>query len=119
MSKILQMNRGAGVLLVCALAWTMMPAAFAQETTAGIQGTVRDTQGAVVPGAAVEVTSPALVGSQKVMTDSAGYYHLRALPPGTYALTVSAKGFRTVSRPVLTSPPVVCPPLMYNWKSVL
>jgi hypothetical protein len=96
MSKILQMNRGAGVLLVCALAWTMMPAAFAQETTAGIQGTVRDTQGAVVPGAAVEVTSPALVGSQKVMTDSAGYYHLRALPPGTYALTVSAKGFRTV-----------------------
>src|SRR5258708_3453651 len=84
--------------LICALAFTMLPAAFAQETTAGIEGTVKDAQGGVVPGATVEVTGPALIGSQKVTTDSAGYYRLTALPPGTYALTVSAKGLRTVKQ---------------------
>ena len=33
-------------------------AAVAQETTGGIQGVVKDPQGAVVPGAAIEATSP-------------------------------------------------------------
>src|SRR6266566_2372763 len=86
------------VLLVCSLSFALLPAASAQETTAGIQGTVRDAQGAVVPGATVEATSPALVGGQKVTTDGAGYYHLTALPPGSYTLTLSGRGFRTVRR---------------------
>ena len=86
------------VLLVCSLSFALLPVASAQETTAGIQGTVRDAQGAVVPGVTVEATSPALVGGQKVTTDGAGYYHLTALPPGSYALTLSARGFRAVRR---------------------
>ena len=36
--------------------------AFAQETTGGVQGTVKDAQGAVVVGATVEVSGPALIG---------------------------------------------------------
>src|SRR3954468_24215084 len=35
-----------------------IPSAFAQETTAGIQGSVKDPSGAVVANAAVEVSSP-------------------------------------------------------------
>src|SRR6266704_209236 len=88
----------SAVLLACSLVFALLPVASAQETTAGIQGTVRDAQGAVVPGATVEATSPALVGSQKVTTDGAGYYHLTALPPGSYTLTLSGRGFRTVRR---------------------
>ena len=38
-------------------------ALFAQETTAGLQGTVKDTSGAVVVGARVEVTGTTWVGS--------------------------------------------------------
>ena len=77
------------------LAALAIPGAFAQETTAGIQGVVKDSSGSVVGNAAVEVSSPALIGTRKLMTDSVGTYRFSALSPGLYQLTVSASGFRT------------------------
>ena len=73
-------------------------AAFAQETTGGLQGTVRDPKGAVVPRAHVEVTGTTLVGVKKLDTDSSGYYRFANLPPGVYTLTVKAPGFATLKR---------------------
>src|SRR5215831_774760 len=61
----------------------------AQETTGGVQGTVKDPQGAVIPGATVEVTSPALIGKKTATTDSGGFYHFEQLPPGVYSITVN------------------------------
>ncbi len=78
----------AGIALLTA------PAVVAQETTAGLQGTVKDPSGAVVSNATVEVSSPALIGVRKVQTDAAGTYRFAALPPGDYTLTVTAPGFR-------------------------
>src|SRR2546426_4339372 len=78
-------------LLICVLAFS--GSASAQETTGGIQGTVKDPQGAVIPGATVEVTSPALIGKKTVTTDSGGYYHFEQLPPGTYSVNVTVPGF--------------------------
>ncbi len=72
-----------------------LPLAFSQETTAGLQGTVRDSSGAVVANASVEISGPALIGTKKVQTDGAGNYRFAALPPGDYLLTVTASGFRT------------------------
>src|SRR5437588_12236256 len=68
-------------------------AAYAQETTAGVQGTVKDPQGAVVSGATVTLSSPALIGKKTATTDSAGNYHIEQLPPGVYSVTTSAPGF--------------------------
>lgn len=73
-------------------------AIFAQETTGGLQGTVKDASGAVVAGAHIELKGSALVGSKSLDTDSGGYYRFANLPPGTYSLEVSAKGFKTVKR---------------------
>ena len=73
-------------------------ATMAQETTGGIQGMVKDPSGAVVPNARVTVTGSTLVGSKEAETDAAGYYHFANLPPGSYTLTVTAKGFKTVKR---------------------
>ncbi len=67
----------------------------AQETTAGLQGTVKDSSGGVLVKGGVEVSSPALIGVKKVETDQAGYYRFANLPPGVYTLTVTATGFRT------------------------
>src|SRR5262249_33980393 len=78
-------------LLACVLVLSL--AAFAQETTGGIQGTVKDPQGAVVVGATVEVSGPALIGKKEVKTDSGGYYRFAELPPGAYDIAVSATGF--------------------------
>lgn len=68
---------------------------FAQETTAGLQGTVKDPSGAVVTGAQVVVKADVLVGEKQTKTDSAGYYRFANLPPGTYTITVKAQGFST------------------------
>src|SRR5260370_27826278 len=76
--------------------------AMAQETTGGLQGTVKDPAGAVVPNAKVVVTGSALVGSKELQTDSSGYYRFANLPPGNYTLTVTAKGFKTFKRAGLT-----------------
>jgi hypothetical protein len=73
----------------------------AQETTGGLQGTVRDPSGAVVPGATVVVTANSLVGNKSVDTDGGGYYRFANLPPDNYTISVAAKGFSTVKREVL------------------
>ncbi len=69
-------------------------ATFAQETTGGLQGTVKDPSGAVILTATVEITGAALIGNKKETTDQ-GFYRFANLPPGTYTLTVTAQGFRT------------------------
>jgi outer membrane receptor protein involved in Fe transport len=76
------------------LAALVAPALFGQETTAGIQGTVKDASGAVIPNSTVEVTSAALIGVKTAQTDQ-GHYRFVNLPVGTYTLTVTATGFRT------------------------
>jgi hypothetical protein len=70
----------------------------AQETTGGLQGTVKDPSGAVVPRAGIELTSSALAGSKNLETDNSGQYHFANLPPGVYAVTVKASGFSELKR---------------------
>ncbi|MBZ5723847.1 MAG: TonB-dependent receptor [Acidobacteriia bacterium] len=85
-----------GILsLAVLIALLVLPCAFAQETTAGFQGVVKDPSGASVANATVEVSGPALIGTRKQQTDDAGNYRFAALAPGEYTLTVSAAGFRT------------------------
>src|SRR4051794_9606699 len=74
----------------------------AQETTGGLQGTVKDASGAVVSGAQVEVTGTSLVGKKTITTDTAGYYRFANLPPGSYTVDVTAKGFKGIKRAGLT-----------------
>src|ERR1700680_5345317 len=80
---------------LCLLASTQM---FAQETTGALQGTVKDPSGAVVANAQVVATSNTLVGNKTTNTDASGYYRFANLPPGSYVITVTAKGFRTSKR---------------------
>src|SRR5579862_7687601 len=70
----------------------------AQETTGGLQGTVKDPSGAVVPNAKVVVTASTLVGEKSLETDGSGYYRFANLPPGTYTITVTGSGFDTAKR---------------------
>jgi hypothetical protein len=77
------------LLLACV---ATLPAAFAQETTAAVQGTVTDPTGAVVPNATVTATSESLIKASSTKTDSHGFYRLNALPPGSYTLVVDGGG---------------------------
>ncbi len=80
------------------LAWT---AAAAAQTpfSSGFTGTVRDSTAAVLPGAEVTISAPTLVGgAQTATTDSRGEYRFGLLPPGVYAVSVAAPGFRSAIR---------------------
>src|SRR5579872_2969558 len=69
-------------------------AAFAQSQNASLGGQVSDPSGAFVPGASVTVTSTERSISSTVQTDSGGRFSFPNLNPGTYDLSVEAKGFK-------------------------
>ncbi|HEX4575960.1 MAG TPA: carboxypeptidase regulatory-like domain-containing protein [Edaphobacter sp.] len=87
-----KLRRGAAAVSLLLVALAVLPTAFAQETTAAIQGTVTDPTGAVVPDATVVATSDSLISKAAAKTDSHGFYRLNALPPGNYTVTVSGGG---------------------------
>lgn len=89
-------DRGKRLLFAVVLtALLVLPSALAQETTGGLQGTVKDTSGALIVKATVEVASPALIGTKKTETNQGGYFRFANLPSGVYAITIAAPGFRT------------------------
>ncbi len=85
-------------LAIALVAVLWVPSVYAQETTGGLQGTIKDPSGAVVAKATVVVTSSTLVGEKSLETDSSGYYRFANLPPGLYTLTVKATGFSELKR---------------------
>ncbi len=85
-----------GALLLTFFAVIAAPLASAQESTGAIQGTVKDSAGAAIPGAKVTASSPALVRPLDATTDKDGVYRFPNLPVGVYSVTVSQTGFKTV-----------------------
>ena len=73
------------------------PSLFAQGAGA-IQGTVRDTTGAVIPGATISVTSTETNLQRQVTSNSAGLFAVSDLTPGKYRVQVSMQGFQTSIR---------------------
>ena len=74
------------------------PAAFAQGgATASLAGTVTDPSGAVIPGASVTVKNMATAAVSEAVTNAEGQFTVPALNVGTYSVTVSLSGFKTVT----------------------
>jgi hypothetical protein len=72
--------------------------AHAQINPSHLTGTVKDAQGALLPGVTVTATSPSLIGTQSVISEANGEYRFPNLPAGTYALTFELSGFQTLKR---------------------
>jgi hypothetical protein len=66
---------------------------FGQAESGSISGTVRDTTGAVVPGASVTVKSIATSVVRTTTTSDVGHYTVPGLTPGAYEVAVSKPGF--------------------------
>jgi hypothetical protein len=88
-----------GLLLVAIVA---APAA-AQILYGNIVGTVRDAQGAVMPGATVTIVNKETNLTREAITDVQGAYSFLNVLPGPYDVKVSMSGF---SEAVRTSVPV-------------
>src|SRR5262249_4745285 len=69
------------------------------DRLASIIGLVTDESGGVLPGVTVTATSPSLqVAQVTTVSDGQGNYRLTNLPNGTYEVTYTLDGFRTVKR---------------------
>ena len=85
-----------GLVLVSALLLLAFSAltSQAQITRGTISGTVRDENGAVVPGAQVTITSTtSSLTKRDATTDEQGFYRVGALDPGSYNVLVEKDGF--------------------------
>jgi hypothetical protein len=67
--------------------------AFAQYSS-NVQGVVSDPAGAAINGASVQLRNSDTGVTATVITSDSGNYRFSSLPPGNYAVTAEAKGFR-------------------------
>jgi hypothetical protein len=86
------------LLLGFALLLGTAPGLLAQISTGNIYGTVTDESGAVMPGAAVTLTSD--FGTRTTTSGSQGEFRFLNLERGRYKVNVSLAGFTNVSRDV-------------------
>jgi hypothetical protein len=71
--------------------------AHAQVDRGGLNGTVRDSSGLVVPGAIIEATQGSTGLLRTAATSSNGTYDIPELPVGTYTVAIRRRGLRTVT----------------------
>ena len=84
------------ILVLLAIVLAAAPS-HAQQTS-NLTGVVTDAQNAVLPGVTVTASSPALIGTQTVVTEPNGTYRFATVPPGVYTLTFELSGFQTQKR---------------------
>jgi hypothetical protein len=85
-----------GWMLCCIL--SVSTVAFGQTATTSLRGVVKDSSGALVPGATVSLNDQATGNSYHAVSNSAGFYILPVVSPATYLITITSSGFATETR---------------------
>ena len=82
------------------LVWTLvsLAPASAQVLYGSLTGSVLDSGGALVPGATVTVRNTGTAQELTAQTNDVGSYTFSNLIAGTYDLTITASGFRPVTK---------------------
>src|SRR5262245_4440183 len=96
-------TRTAGVLSL-ALILTGLAGRATAQSTATLQGSITDSQNAVMPGVSVTVRNQATSTERATVTDAAGQYVAASLAPGHYAVVAHLEGFQDQTREVDLAP---------------
>lgn len=70
----------------------------AQVINGSIAGDVKDSSGAYVAKAGVTIKAPAIGVNIQTTTNANGTFFVPSLPPGTYSITVTAPGFKQITK---------------------
>ena len=98
MSFVRRLKGALGPVLV-ALAFTGNPFVLhAQTTSASVSGSIQDSQGGVLPGVTVTMTSRTQGNVLTTVTDEGGRFVFGIVRPDTYSLQVTLQGFKTLER---------------------
>lgn len=77
-------------ILICSPLW-------AQQTTGGLRGEIKDSEGQPLPGANVTISSEALIGQTRTATtNELGVFRFPSIPIGTYKVEAAMDSFDTV-----------------------
>lgn len=85
-------------LTLLALTLAVMAPASAQVLYGSLTGAVQDSGGALVPGATITVRNTGTAQELTARTNDVGSYTFSNLIAGTYDLTITANGFRPVTK---------------------
>src|SRR6476659_1510058 len=80
-------------VMVCGLILLSAMVTVQAQFKAGVQGTVTDTAGGLVPDAKVTLTNTETGKSQETTASAEGFYRFTGLPPGKYTLQVEKTGY--------------------------
>ena len=94
------LNRLFGVVVFSWMMFFGASGALGQSTSGSVSGTVTDSTGAVIPGAAVVISNPVSGLSRTATSDSSGAFQFGNLPFNPYRLTVRDAGFQPDSRQI-------------------
>ncbi|HXY39678.1 MAG TPA: carboxypeptidase regulatory-like domain-containing protein [Vicinamibacteria bacterium] len=87
-----------GIAAAAALCFAATAPAAAQTTSASVGGAVADSQGGMLPGATVTLTSKTQGNSFTATTDKEGRFVFPIVRPDAYSLKVTLQGFKTLER---------------------
>jgi hypothetical protein len=83
------------LLALLAVFSALIPPVATAQFASGVEATVVDSTGAVVPGAEFVFVNQETQVAQKATSDEQGYVHILQLAPGKYRAEVRANGFQT------------------------
>ena len=96
MEKLKKILAASFVLIFCFTGMTVAVARAQSVIEGKIMGTITDEQGEALPGVAVEIVGPRLMGKKTAVTTAKGAFVFLAVPAGTYSLTATLPGFKTM-----------------------
>lgn len=82
-------------LLLCMTFMPLQGLAFAQSTNGSLVVTVKDSTGALIPGATIRVVNEGTQAEDSGITEDSGVFQIAQLVVATYTVTVEAQGFKT------------------------
>src|SRR6266545_3448344 len=81
-------------VMMCGFVLLSAMATAQAQFKAGIQGTVTDTAGGLVPEAKITLLNTETTKTQETTTSADGFYRLSGLAPAKYKLTVEKAGYK-------------------------
>ncbi|MGA2166621.1 MAG: TonB-dependent receptor [Terracidiphilus sp.] len=85
----------AGWMLCCILSFATF--AFAQTATTSLRGVVKDSSGALIPGASITLSDQATDNTYHAVSNASGFYIFPIISPAHYLISVTSSGFATRS----------------------
>jgi len=94
-----------GWMLCCTLSFANF--AFGQSATTSLRGVIKDSSGALVPGASIDLKDQGTGNAYHEVSNASGYYIFAIVNPAHYSITVTAAGFapQTVTSELLVDQP--------------